>query len=131
MWLLFLKRYWLQVAIVLAACVTVLYFHHTWYAAGYSASQAKISKQHDADVAQLEKDRDTAFRLLHEAGQELATEKAAKDAALKQASKTPEVLIKEVHDKDTNCIIPSIGPDFERVWNAQSQAAAAGHKPVP
>ena len=126
MWLLLLKDYWQQLAIVIVACVTVAYFHHSWYSAGYSASQAKINQQYQLDISKLEQERDKAFASLHKAEQSLGQEKAAKNRALEEASKTPKVLVKVVHD-EKDCPVATAGPDFERVWNQQSKAAAPAH----
>jgi len=130
MWLLFLKKYWQQVAIVMLALSAIWYFHHSWYSDGYAAAKADTVAQHDADIDRLNKDKNKAIGDLHKAEQSLAQEKAAKDAALKAASKAPKILTVHVHDKATNCDIPSIGPDFERVWNSQAKAASTDNKPL-
>ena len=127
MWLIFLRKYWAVLAAVVITLSLVLAWSHSRYTAGYTACNQKQQTQHVADIESLLQRETKAIGDLHKAEQALAEERAAKNKALAEASKPPKVLIKVVHDKATNCDIPSIGPDFERVWNAQAEAASTHH----
>ena len=131
---LFLGKYWQYLAIAVIVPSLIGGFSHWRYSAGYNKSQQEYKADAVAQAEALQREKDTHTHDLAVDKQALDESTAAKNKALEQASKAPTVLTntitKAVHDGET-CTDHSIGPDFERVWNAQAEAASGSDKPVP
>ena len=134
MWLIFLKNYWKQAAIILSILFLCLGFSHLRYQAGWQANEVMHVKIEKALADKLQNEKDTHTADLLAANGVLASETSAKNKALAEASRIPKTLTKEitkvVKDGET-CTDHDIGPDFERVWNSQSQAYSGSNKSVP
>jgi hypothetical protein len=133
MWLILLKKYWEPLAIIIAFFCLWAFLHHTWYGAGYSAATQKYELVLTEQRTKLSEDTRKALEALNASKFSLAKELDAKEDLLAQLSAKPKVLTKtitkEIHDGEA-CTYPSIGDDFERVWN-DSAKAYDGPQSVP
>lgn len=131
---IFLGKYWQIAAIVVAGLSLVGGFSHWRYSAGYNKSQQEYKADAVAQAEALQREKDSHTADLAADKVTLGAVTDAKNKALELASKAPKVLTntitKVVHDGET-CTDHSIGPDFERVWNAQAEAASGSNQPVP
>lgn len=127
-WLTLLSKYWKQLALILTCAFLVLGFSHWRYSAGYSKAHNEWVTAEAKLAVELQNEKDTHAAALAASQSALDSATAAKDQALAKASQLPKTLIKVIHDEtNPSCDVSTAGPDFERVWNSQSEAYSGSH----